>query len=356
MLKNPKKILVINLRYIGDTIWMYPFIRNLKLNLPDAEISALVNEGGEVFLELMPELSEVIAFARKEIKGKGGFFKFIRFLKEVRSKNFEAVFILSNSDRPTIIGFASGAKIRIGFKSDSWWRAYLLTDKFLWDYEKNAHMIEYYLQALTDTGLKIFDRSLTIDIPESAIRGITERFPILKRKSKKAVIVHPGSRTEIRQWGAARFAEVINALGEDYNVFLIGGPQEGHVVQDVLKRLKRTPEIVSNELSLMEFTALCKFGDLFIGNDSAPIHIAAAIGLFVIGIYGPTFSTYCGPWTEKKIIFDMSTLSCRMCDQEVCSNQEKQACLNIITPKMVIDKIDEIFSIFCSLQQKELLP
>src|SRR4030042_2078057 len=353
-LKYAKKILVINLRYIGDTIWMYPFIRNLKRNCPNAEITAMVNEGGEIFLKLLPEVFEVIAVRRKEIKGRFGIIKFVRLLLEIRRKKFDTVFFLSNSDRPTIIGFASGAKIRIGFESDSWWRAYLLTDKFLWDYEKNAHMIEYYLQALTDPGLKIFDRSLTIDVPESAIRGITERFPILKRKSKKAVIVHPGSRTKIRQWGATRFAGGINALGEDYNVFLIGGPQEGHVVQDVLKRLKRTPEIVSNELSLMEFTALCKFADLFIGNDSAPIHIAAATGLFVIGIYGPTFSTYCGPWQGEKILFDMSTLSCRMCDPEVCSNQERQACLNIITPKMVIDKIDEIFSIFCSLQQKEL--
>jgi heptosyltransferase-3 len=307
----------------------------------------MVNEGGEIFLKLLPEVFEVIAVRRKEIKGRFGIIKFVRLLLEIRRKKFDTVFILSNSDRPTIIGFASGAKRRIGFRSGSWWRNVLLTERFRWDRwdaERYPHVIEYHLRALTDAGLKIFDRSLTIYVPESATRGITERFPILKRKSKKAVIVHPGSRTEIRQWGAARFAEVINALGEDYNIFLVGGPQEGHVVQDVLKRLKRTPEIVSNELSLMEFTALCKFGDLFIGNDSAPIHIAAATGLFVIGIYGPTFSTYCGPWTEKKIIFDMSTLSCRMCDQEVCSNQERQACLNIITPKMVIDKIHEVLS------------
>ncbi len=344
MLKDPKKILVVNLRYIGDTIWMYPFVKNLKLNFPHADISALVNEGGEMFLRLLPEVSEVITVRRKEIKGRFGIIPFIRFLIEIRRKKFDTAFLLSNSDRPTIIGFASGAGVRVGFRHDSWWRAHLLTERFLWDYEKNTHMIEYYLQALTDLGLKVYDRSLTIDVPESAIKGITERFPILRRKTKKAVIVHPGSRTELRQWGAGRFAEVINALGEDYNVFLIGGPQEGDVVQDVLKRLKRTPDIVSNELSLMDFAALCKFGDLFVGNDSAPIHIAAATGLFVIGIYGPTLSKHCGPWTDKRILFDMSTLPCRMCDQDVCSNQERQACLNIIKPQMVIETIKKVLS------------
>lgn len=344
MLKDPKKILVINLRYIGDTIWMYPFIKNLKMNLPGAEISALVNEGGEVFLELMPELSEVIAFKRDEMKNKKGVFKFIKFLREIRKKNFEAVFSLTSSDRPTIISFASGAKVRIGFRSDKWWQGLLLTERFLWDDKKTLHMIEHYLHALTDAGLRVFDRSLTIDVPESAIERMTERFPILKRKSKKTVIVHPGSRTELRQWGVGRFAEVINSLGKDYAVFLIGGPREESIVRDILKLLERPPEIVSNDLSLLEFAALCKFGDLFIGNDSAPIHIAAATGLFVIGIYGPTLSKYCGPWTEKRILFDMSTLPCRMCDQDVCSNHERQACLNIITPGMVTDRALEVLA------------
>lgn len=345
-LKDAKKILVINLRYIGDTIWMYPFIRNLKRNIPNAEITAMVNEGGEIFLKLLPDVSEVITVPRKEIKGRFGIMKFIRFLVEIRRKKFDTVFILTNSDRPTIIAFASGAKTRIGFRSDSWWRASLLTERFRWDRwdaERNPHMLEYYLRALTDAGLKIYDRELTIDVPESAIKGITERFGILKAGDKKSIIVHPGARTELRQWGTERFAEVINAMSEDYRIFLIGGPDEEALVQEIRRRLKRPPEIVSNALSLMEFAALCKFADLFVGNDSAPIHIAAATGLFVIGIYGPTLSKYCGPWTKKRILFDMSTLPCRMCGQGVCTNQEKQACLNIIKPGMVIDKIKEVF-------------
>ncbi|MDH5201990.1 MAG: glycosyltransferase family 9 protein [Nitrospirota bacterium] len=330
------------MRYIGDAIWMYPFIKNLKLNLPDAHISALVNKGAEVFLELMPELSEVIAFEREKMKGNKGVFKFIHFLKEVCKRNFDTVFVLSNSDRPTIIGFVSGAKTRIGFKSDNWWRGFLLTDRFQWNDDKNPHMIEYYLQALTDSGLKIYDKRLTFDVPDSAIKGITERFSLLKTRDKKTIIVHPGTRTELRQWGVENFAEVINSVAEQYRIFLIGGPHEDTVIQAILNRLKRSPDIVSTDLSLMEFAALCKFSDLFVGNDSAPIHIAAATGVFVIGIYGPTLSKYCSPWTDKRVLFDLSTVPCRMCRQDKCIYPEKQACLTIVTPKMVIDKIDEI--------------
>lgn len=342
ILRDPKNILIINLRYIGDTVWMYPFIRNLKRNFPNAEITALVNEGGEVFLKLLPDVSEVIAVRRKEIKGRLGVIKFIRLLIGIRRKKFDTVFILSSSDRPTIIGFLSGAGVRVGFKHDSWWRAYLLTERLRWDHERNPHLIEYYLQSLTDTGLKIHDRTLTIDVPEAIVKTIAKRFGVEQTKDKKSVIVHPGARTELRQWGAERFAEVINSIASNYRVFLIGGPGEDNIIQDILNRLKKPPGIVSTKLNLIEFAALCKFSDLFVGNDSAPIHIAAATGLFVIGIYGPTLSKHCGPWTEKKALFDISTVPCRMCRQDRCIYPEKQACLTIITPKMVIDKINEV--------------
>jgi len=341
MLGSARKILIINLRYIGDTVWMYPFIRNLKMNLPHAEISALVNRGGEIFLDLLPDISEVIVFDRKAMKGEKGYLSFTKFLWEVRKKRFDAVFILSNSDRPTIIGFTSGAKMRIGFESDNWWRRFLLTKRSGWDADRNPHMIEYYLQALTDSGLTVYDRTLTINIPESVIKVVQAKFGISKAEGRKSVIVHPGARTRLRQWGSERFAEVIDAVSGECRVFLTGGPDERDIVQDVLKRVKKAPDIVTTDLSLLEFAALCSLSDLFVGNDSAPIHVAAATGLFVIGIYGPTLSKHCGPWTEKRALFDLSTLPCRQCRQDVCINEEEQACLKVITPAMIVDMLRE---------------
>lgn len=342
MIRSAKKILVINLRYIGDTLWMYPFIKNLKLNLPHAEISALINEGGEVFLKLLPELSEVIVLQRKAIKGRYGFGKFIRFLIQIRKKRFDTAIMLTNSDRPTIISFISGAATRIGYESDSWWRRVLLTKKCKWDSNKNPHMIEHHLQILTELGLKIYDTSLTIEVPNNIIEKTIERFSVLKTRNKKSILVHPGSRNHLRQWGVKNFAEVINSISEQYRIFLIGGPSEKHIIEDIMNNLKKSPDIVSTDVDLLEFAALCKHSDLFIGNDSAPIHIAAATGVFVIGIYGPTLSKYCGPWTDKRALFDMSTVPCRPCEQDECINQEKQACLNIVTPGMIIDKVVNI--------------
>jgi lipopolysaccharide heptosyltransferase II len=342
MLRNEKKILVINLRYIGDTVWTHPFIKNLKMNLPSAEISVLVNRGGEVFLEMMPELSEVICFDRKAMKSRAGLFTFPGFLIELRKKKFDTVFILSNSDRPTIIGFASGAKTRIGFQSDNWYRSLMLTKCLTWDDGKNPHMIEYYLQALTDTGLAIYDRNFTLDIPDRAVDLLCKRFNALRSSDRKAILVHPGARTMYRQWGIDNFATVINAASASYRIFLIGGPDETPIIQELLDRLKKPPDIVSTDLDLMEFAALCRLSNLFVGNDSAPIHIAASTGLFVLGVYGPTLSKHCAPWTDRKLLFDISTVSCRPCRQDTCTHTEMQACLKAITPEMVSDKITHL--------------
>jgi heptosyltransferase-3 len=319
---------------------MYPFILNLKLNLPDADITALINAGGESLLELMPELSEVITIHRKSIKGVGGLTTSLKLLSLLRAKKFDTVFILSNSDRATFIGLASGAKQRIGFVSDSWFRGLLLTKKSKWDRIKTPHFVEYNLQLLTDNGLTIYDPGIVLPLPAGLSAGLKKRFSITT--GRKTVIVHPGTRGPLRNWGAANFIKVINELSDRYAIFLAGGPSEQEILDEILKGLNRKPEIITTDLNLVEFSALCSICDLFIGNDSAPIHMAAATGIYVIGIYGPTLAKHCSPWTDKKIIFDDETIPCRLCDQKQCYSDIFQECFAAIKPEMIIEKAKEI--------------
>jgi len=339
MITDAKKILVINLRYIGDTIWTYPFIRNLKLNIPGAEITALVSEGGPL-LELMDELDSVIAVPRKELKGRGGLRRYVKLLGEVRAKRFDTVFILSNNDRSTFIAFVSGARRRIGYLSGSRFRESMLTHKSRWTAEGDPHMINHLLQLLTDSGLEIKDASLKIPVPEKLREEMKKRFSITR--DRKTIIVHPGSRLPLRQWGAENFAKVIDGLAGSYRIILAGGPGDREIVDEVLKGLDRPPDVVNTDTTLVEFTALCSVSDIFIGNDSAPIHMAAGAGAFVVGIYGPTIATHCGPWTGRKLIFDDEAVPCKLCRQERCTAEEFKLCFREITPEIVLKKLREV--------------
>ncbi len=341
---SSKNIVVIDLRYIGDCIFLIPLIRNLKANLHDAKITAVVNEGGESLLRLIPEIHKVIAVKRKEIKGRLGVIKFLHLLMDIRRRNFDTAIVVPHSDRPTIIAFVSGAKIRIGFLSDSWWRNTLLTHKLKYDSENNPHLIEYNLQILTDLGLKIFDNSLSIQVPDQHVIAISRKYTILQKKDKKSIIIHPGARGFLRQWGADKFAQVINAISEKYRIYLIGGPSEDNIVKEIHKKLTRQPAIISTELNLVEFASLCSLSDLFIGNDSAPIHIAAATGIFVVGLYGPTLPKFCKPWTERSLLFDTSRLPCRQCEQDKCLSPIIKACIDEIKPEQVIEGVRSVLS------------
>ena len=160
--------------------------------------------------------------------------------------------------------------------------------------------------------------------------------------NKKTVIVHPGARLPLRQWGAENFIKVINELAGSYRIILAGGPGDSEIVDMVLKGLDRPPDAITTDTTLAEFAALCSISDIFIGNDSAPIHIAAGAGAFVVGIYGPTLAKHCAPWTDRKLIFDDETVPCKLCKQERCTGKEFKACFKEITPEVVLRKLSEV--------------
>ena len=160
-------------------------------------------------------------------------------------------------------------------------------------------------------------------------------------KHEKKILIHPGSRVPLHQWGAVRYARLLDLLTQKYDVCIVGGPGEQALLDEVLQHADTTPLLASTALSLDEFSALCSRADLFVGNDSGPIHVAAASGTFVIGLYGPTSDAYSGPRTLRKYIFEETSVSCHPCVRTYCTNEHGRACLDTITPEDVAQKIDE---------------
>lgn len=341
-LEKSKHILVINLKYLGDSIWMLPFVENLKANLPDIKLSVLVNKGTEDFFYNCPAVDNVIPFPRNAIKNQRfGIIKFILFVRKLRKLKPDMVIDLTESDRAIILSYCSGAKIRISYKNEKSWRQWLLTHN-IHSPIYSKHMVDYYLDVLRELGLKIYDDKIKINLPEDAFYSLKNKFPAVfgHDMTKKKVIVHPGARNSLRQWGAERFALLCDALAEKCRIFLVAGPPESGILNEVAGSMKTQPEICSSELNLYELAALCELSDMFIGNDSGPIHIASA-KTFTVGIYGPTIPEFVSPWTDRKLIFDCGSLPCRPCRQDKCLNAEFKACLKMIRPEAVIEKIME---------------
>lgn len=341
-LSAARHILVINLKYLGDSIWMLPFVDNLKQNLPAATLSVLVNEGTEEFFREHPAVDHVFAFPRRRVKaGVGGVVELWPFLRGIRKLKPDVAIDLSDTDRPAIFSLLSGARLRVGYDNAREWRRHLY-NRIIQSKINSKHMVEYHLDVLRELGLAIYDDSIRIPVAQGVFAAMEQKWPqvFVEQKHKKKLLIHPGARNRLRQWGPERYAALADALAADCRIFLVAGPGEGEILRQIAGFMSARPELVIPEVNLRELAALCELSDLFIGNDSGPIHIAAA-KTFTVGIYGPTLPRIISPWTPRKLIFEGNNPPCRPCRQERCENSEYNACLRGVAVEEVIARIRE---------------
>ncbi len=341
ILQRCKHILIIQTKFTGDAIWSLPFVENIRQNLPEAAITVAVKQGNEPLFSANPSVDDVIGLPYNQIKrGFTGFRRFIRFIKQLRATRPDCVIDLTDGDRGALMSFFSGANLRFCF-SDQKQHRHLLYSHIIRPVT-NRHMALYFDDFLAALGLEQHIRDIRLKISSDACKRMAHKTDnLFSHGTRKKILIHPGSRVPLHQWGALHYARLLDILTPRYDVCIAGGPGEQTLVDEVLRHATTTPVLASTALSLDEFSALCSCADIFVGNDSGPIHVAAASGTFVIGLYGPTSDSYSGPITRRKYIFEASRLQCHPCVRVYCAYEHKKACLELIAPEDVAQKIDD---------------
>lgn len=350
-LLDPSKayhILVIKFRYLGDSIWMLPLLRNLRLNLPHSTVTVCVNKGTEGCFVLGHDVDSIITFDRAKAKGLSGWWYFLQFIRQIRAIKPDVVIELTDADRPAILAWLSGANIRISYDNEGKLRRWLYThhcsSKIL-----QSHLVQYHLDILRELQLKVYDETIRLHIPTDVKASLLDKLPcITNTKDKPRIVIHPGARTVLRQWGASNYAKLINEVADEAEVFLVGGKEERQLINEISSNLTKPITASTCELSVMEFASLCSSSDIFVGNDSAPAHIAGASGCSVVVIYGPTVPDCIYPWTDKRVLFSTDEkLLCRPCKHIKCENPEYARCIKNISPQAVISKVKEVLGLIC---------
>lgn len=326
-----KKILVIKLRHIGDVLLSVPVFRALRENFPEAHIAALVNSGTEEVLETSPFITEIIAFDRsiKKMNFPQKYTKEISFLKMIRRKGFDMAVDLTGGDRAAIISFVSGAAYRLvhDIREGFWGKRYLYTH--LAGKNDNQHIVLQNLDTVKQFGIKADNLSVNISIPEDA-RMFANR--ILGKnstdKNTPVVHVHPTSRWLFKCWRDEYMAEVINWLTDrGITVIVTSAPDKRE-----MEKAKRILSLVSKlsppmpplakggtggvidlcgKTNIKQLAAISEVSDLFFGVDSAPMHIAAAVGTPVVALFGPSGAFHWGPWDNESSKLSIKSLELR---------------------------------------------
>lgn len=366
-----KRILVIKLRHIGDVLLTVPVFRALKETFPAAHCTALVNAGTEEVLRGNPLVDDILVFDRS-IKGASLLRRYLgeaSFYRSVRDRGFDMTVDLTSGDRPALLSFLSGARYRLAADPRG---AGFIGKKHLYTHlapvDGRRHMVLQNLDVVRHCGITTEDLSVDFFIPEEAkrfVRGIFEEHGI--RDSDTVVHIHPTSRWFFKCWKDESMAEVIGWLvNQGIKTVVTSSPAQKEIEKTErilsLVPLHALPGALSHLVVLCGRTTLKQLGalsaaaDLFFGVDSAPMHMAAAVGTPVLALFGPSGVPNWGPWDEQaphaygrksgvqkteRHTTLQSDRECVPCGRDGCNGSKKSDCLESITVSEVEEALWE---------------
>ena len=351
-LQNIERILIIKLRQIGDTLLTVPTFRAVREKYPKARIAALVAAGSEAMLAGNPLIDEVILLHRS-ISGEGLVQRIrreIEFISTIRKKKFDMVVDLTSGDRPALLAFFSGARYRVaadpkgkGFRG----KRALYTHTRRFD-NNRSHMVEQNLDVVRQIGIDTDDRSLFLAIPEEDKRFAENLIATGATPSGGLTVhLHPTSRWLFKCWRDDAMALLIDRLSEEYRarIFLTCGPEPAEMekARRIFDLARVNPVDLIGKTSLKQLAAISARCHLFIGVDTAPMHIAAAVGTPVVAIFGPTGEYNWRPWGEGHTVV-AKEMPCRSCGRAGCDDGGRSECLETLGFEEVWSAVEKTIS------------
>lgn len=344
-----KKALIIQLQYIGDTIAIIPLVENLKEKIPTATVDLMLNQGTELLLAHHPDIRKIWRYDRKTAKINilSELRYSINLIKQLRSEKYDVVICLTAGDRASFLSFATGASLRLTHYSSSH-LSRLLMNQFVRPRDgETPHFVDYHLEILRFLGIGNCKKNFTIHIPPPVATEVDRQLAGAGiSEGSLLVALHPGARKKWRQWPPGRFAQIARLLRDRFHaaIILVGGPDEEELVRSVESNMGFPPALRSNSLNLLEMAALFARCHLFIGNDSAPGHIASAVACPTLTLFGPTFPQLSRPYgAGGEVIF--KNLPCCGCRQEedFCPRPEN-TCMHLIEVDEVWEKVETLLT------------
>jgi heptosyltransferase-3 len=350
---QPKRILVITQRYLGDTLLVTPLLSSLKQAYPDAELDVLLPASNLGMLEGNRDVAKLIPLIAKP-----GALNFGRLLLAL-FRRYDIAISTQAGDRPVLCAILAG-KFSMGFTSGhdakNLWKNWLLS-RSLVNTDPNTHSV---LENLRFCELLKITPCYRITPPRTALDSKKMLIP-----AGKYVVLHVMPQWRYKQWHEQGWIDVAYYLHhKGYQLLLTGSRQEHELA--VLSRLqaKLPPETrnLAGQLSLSETTLLIEHANIFIGPDTGITHLAAATGVRTIALFGPTDPKAWGPWplgysenwppfasvgaqtvNNVCLIQGQEQQGCVPCQLEGCERhrESRSACLDNLTSNRVIDILSE---------------
>jgi predicted lipopolysaccharide heptosyltransferase III len=293
------KILLLQLKRIGDLILTTPAIAALRENHRDAHITlAVSNECAD----LLPAISNVdrVLIARRNLRD-------VAMVSSVAGKRFDYCIDFTRNDRSAFLTLLSGARRRVAsyrVREQSKTRARVYTD-LVGVRVRDMHTIDYNLALLEPLGVRAASSAPQLHLPRTA-REEADKLRRDWKITRPYVILHPGSARREKLWEAVRWAELIHHFGQnnEFELVLTSGPsadEQAHI-SAITKRMRRKIIDLAGKTDLLTLAALIAQAQLLVTVDSAPVHFAAATHTPQVILFGPTNPFHWRPTDSPALI------------------------------------------------------
>ena len=328
---RPLKILIVRLSSLGDIVHGLPVAAALRRALPDACIDWLVEKRFAGIVELSSPVDHVVPLDLMNPLGSANTFNVVGRL---RSAHYDWAIDIQGLVKSAVFAKSSGARRVIGFHKDH------LRDKSasrfyseLYDPSPYTHVIEKNMGLLKAIGFKDNPTEFPMNVPPAST---------LSNQNSGFGIIHIGGSKKKKIWSAIRMGKVAFELFNHYRItpLIVHGPGEDAIAKAAVYESRGTARVTPTS-SLQELVRTISGARIFIGGDSGPIHIAAALGIAVVGIYGPTNPARNGPWNQSHSVVS-GLHSCQHCYGRTC--WAKKPCLGTIEVNDVMTLVDKILS------------
>jgi lipopolysaccharide heptosyltransferase I len=317
------RILIVKLGSIGDVVHALPVLRTIRHNLPEAYIAWIIEDKAKEILDGNKDINKVITINTKKWRKRlniSTLKEIFSIVKALREDRFDAAIDLQGLLKSGVISILSGAKTTIGFDSKNC-REYLnilFTNKKISSSDKDVHVVDKNLSLLKPFGFKEIKKEFSLSYSPEDDEYINEFFKKNGVGKKPIIAVNPGAGWKTKEWGIKNYAEMCNRIIKeiDADVILTWGPGEDAMIKGVTASMSCSP-LVAPPTSLGQLIALLKRCRLFVGGDTGPLHIAAALKIPTVAIYGPSSPQRNGPYGDNHIIVHKK-IECSGCYKRNC--------------------------------------
>jgi heptosyltransferase-3 len=287
---KPQSILVVVTRRIGDVLLATPLIRSLKHAWPTAQVDALVFEGTQDVLAANPDVRRVFTIAERP-----GLLQHVSFLLRL-ARRYDMALSLVPGDRPTLYAYLAGrwrAGLLLPTQKESWKRRFL--HRWVAFDERDTHTVLMHLALADALGIPA-QREVAVTWSAEDARQLDA---LLGPGGGPMAVLHPSPKFNYKMWRAESWVELANWLhAHGYRLAISGGPDgaERAYVDGLVRAMPAGTLNLAGKLALGGTACLLARAAVYVGPDTAVTHMAAAVGVPTVALYGPTDPVKWGPW------------------------------------------------------------